>query len=84
MQISTQIWKDRHHSARKELIENEEGHTRGERRSEIVAKHVRQDLRCGREISEAAAYIRRRETVGTGKQEIGEPYQRTDCSLTRL
>jgi len=76
--------KNRHHSAKQELIENEEDHTRGERHGEIVAKHARPDLRCGREITEVAAYIKENETVGTGKQEIGEPYQRTDCSLTCL
>jgi len=76
--------KNHHHSAKQELIENEKDHTRGKRRGEIVAKHARPDLRCGREITEVAVYIKKRETLGTGKQEIGEPYQRMECSLTCL
>jgi len=50
----------------------------------VVTKESRRDLGHGCTISGVAGYIRSRRNVGTGKKEIGEPYQRTDSSLTRL
>jgi hypothetical protein len=50
----------------------------------MVTKEERRDPELGCAIPGVEAYIRNRGTVGTGKQEIDEPYQRTDSSLTRL
>ena len=52
--------------------------------AEAVTKESRRDPGHGCTISGVATYIRSRRNVGTGKKEIGEPYQRTDSSLTRL